>query len=74
LETLAAIHSSRKEIELGPKPRQRIRAGVFAPRLNKQLLAHPVTDIPGSERNNGALNESLPVGGMIDLDGSDAEL
>jgi len=31
LKLLASVNSSKKEIELGPRPGQRIRSGVFPP-------------------------------------------
>ena len=79
LETLAAVQSARKEIELGPKPGQRIRSGVVPLRRSGPAEEPPatvaeagITDLEPNLKDK-SLRKTLLSGKMIDLD-SDGEL
>jgi minichromosome maintenance protein 10 len=71
---LVALHSSRKQIELGPRPGQRIRSGVFAPpnRTDEILKAASGDDAGLQELDREATPSKVlasPVQ-MVDLDAS----
>src|ERR1700691_770347 len=84
LEALTAVQSSRKEIELGPRPGQRIRSGVVVP--PNLLGSKNATSSAPAELNHDLENsddelerdlEDIEMFGkpallnnMIDLDGS----
>lgn len=74
LEVLTAVQSSRKEIELGPRPGQRIRSGVVVPANppSSKTPAAPAEltyDLDDSDRE---LERQLgkPLNNMVDLDDS----
>lgn len=84
LEALTALQSSRKEIELGPRPGQRIRSGVKVPantsvpmptNANTPLeVTHDLDDSDGDLERGlyeiDSFGKPSLLNNMIDLDGS----
>lgn len=87
MEALTAVQSSRKEIELGPRPGQRVRSGVVVPpkfsgskTATASATAEATHDLDDS---NGELEREMEeidsfgkptlLNNMVDLDGSDVE-
>jgi minichromosome maintenance protein 10 len=72
------VQSSRKEIELGPRPGQRIRSGVVVPsnlsatkNATASIAAEATHDLDDSDGElERGLDEINMLDNMVDLDGS----
>lgn len=80
LEALTAVQSSRKEIELGPRPGQRIRSGVVVPtsRMEASSATESISHSLGDSADEGdsisfGIPKLLEGEKLVDLDSSDVE-
>lgn len=83
MEALAAIKLSRKDVDLGPRPGQRIRSGVFAPSDAEVIKGKshslpagtcPELDEPDEAAQPTPLFKLSPEEILVNLDGSDSDL
>ena len=77
LEALTAVQSSRKEIELGPRPGQRRRSGIIlpldlsGPKMSSPLVEFSHDSEPEAEREETYMfDKEALLDNMVDLDGS----